>query len=238
MCVYINTCTRTHTHTHTHTQWQTRLELRLREEELSREEGDQESDHDDVDQGLHPFSDEDAELADEGGAGGQARDDFDEKSAALRLQKKEKMLRDGTLSDEDEQRMDAEAHLQHLLHEDDPDEWETVEGDEEGRGDGDWREHAKEHLEKEEAKIEKMSRKAPRIQAAESPKEHPKNEEANREKFSNKVPRVEPLGNPKAELQRAISSLEQLGQFIPKAQVDKAFETVSKLENRLFHTSA
>jgi chemotaxis protein histidine kinase CheA len=206
------------------------------------EEGDQGSDHDDVDQGLHPFSDEDAELADGGGAGrhADARDEdvFDEESAALRLQKKEKMLRDGTLSDEDEQRMDAEAHLERLHHEDDPDEREDAEGDEEGWGDGDWREHAKEHLEKEEAKMEKLSKKAPGIQAAESPEEHPRNQEAKGEKLSNQVPGVESLGNPKEELKRALASLKQLGQFIPKVQVDKAFETVSKLENKVFHTSA
>ena len=144
--------------------------------------------------------------------------------------------------------MDAEAHLQRLYHEDDPDEGEDAQEDEEGEDeegwgdDGDWREHAKEHLEKEEAKMEQLSLQAPRIQTAKSPQEspsgHAKKEEAKREKLSNKVPRVEPLGSPKEELTRALSSLQQLGQIIPQAQVDKAFETVSKLENTMFHTSA
>ena len=70
----------------------------------------------------------------------------------------------------------------------------------------DWRDHAKQQLDKAEAKLVSGP---PRVQPAESPKE---------------------------ELSRAISALKSMGQMIPQAQVDKAFQTAKKLENALFHT--
>ena len=71
----------------------------------------------------------------------------------------------------------------------------------------DWRDHAKQQLDKAEAKLVSGP---PRVQPAESPKE---------------------------ELSRAISALKSMGQMIPQAQVDKAFQTAKKLENALFHTA-
>ena len=71
----------------------------------------------------------------------------------------------------------------------------------------DWRDHAKQQLDKAEAKLVSGP---PRVQPAESPKE---------------------------ELLRAISALKSMGQMIPQAQVDKAFQTAKKLENALFHTA-
>ena len=71
----------------------------------------------------------------------------------------------------------------------------------------DWRDHAKQQLDRAEAKL------------------------------VSGPPRVEPAESPKEELSRAISALKSMGQMIPQAQVDKAFQTAKKLENALFHTA-
>ena len=174
-------------------------------------------------------SDDDDKAEDDARDGDKERGDLagfseaDEEGAKMRLQKRERLLREGALSDEDEQQMEAEMHLSRMQDEEEG-EFDADVGygeDEEdarghGRGDagarggggGDWREQAREHLDSEETRIEGLGT----------------------------APRIAPAGSPQEELTRAISSLKSMGQVIPQNQLDKAFDTVSRLNSKLFHT--
>jgi len=199
-----------------------------------------EEEDDDLATGYNDDDEDEEEAEDDARDGDGERGDMpglsetDEESAKMRLQKRERLLREGALSDEDEQQMEAEAHLSHMQ---DREEGEfdadvdggkggygfAAEGDAEdarshGDGDagaqggsgGDWREQAREHLDSAETRIEGLGT----------------------------APKIVPAASPHEELSRAISSLKSMGQVIPQNQLDKAFDTVSKLNMELFHTDA